>query len=216
MRVVIFAAGGLGKVICEALELEGAHEITGFFDDAKKGKFCGYPILGKCSQYKTLCQKLKIEAAIVAFGYHFLNKRLLYCKKINGEKTIDSVNVIHPSAIISLEAKLGRGIYIGPGVIINPGARVGDNSIIWSGTVIEHDNLIGKNVFVAPGVNTAGYTKIGDSSFIGMGANIAKAEIGKNVTVAAGSLVLKDVKSNKYISGIPARIIREKRKASYV
>ena len=216
MRVAIFAAGGLGKVICEALSLEGAHEVAGFFDDAKKGKFCGYPILGRCSQYKTLCQRLKIEAAIVAFGYHFLDKRLLYCKKINGEKTLDFVNVIHPSAIISPEAKLGRGIYIGPGVIINPGARVGDNSIIWSGVIIEHDNFIGKNVFIAPGVNTAGYARIGDASFIGMGSNITNVKIGKNVTVAAASLVLKDVKSNKYISGIPAKVVRDKKKLTYV
>lgn len=216
MRVAIFAAGGLAKVICEALKLNGQHEIVGFFDDAKKGSFCGYPILGKCSDYKKLAARLRLQGVIIAFGYRFLDKRLLYCRKIKDAKTLDFVNAIHPQAIISPDAKIGKGVYAGPGVIINPGAKIGDNSIIWSGAIIEHDNVIGKNVFITPGVRTAGYARIGDNSFIGMGANIAKAKIGRAVTVAAASLVLNDIKSHKYVLGIPARIVRTKKKNTYV
>ena len=216
MRVAIFSAGGLAKVVCEALKLQGQHEIAGFFDDRKKGKFCGYPILGKCSQFRNLCKKLEIEGLFVAFGYNFLDKRLSYCKEISKEKGLDLVNAVHPTAIIASDAKITRGVYVGAGVIINPGTKIGDNSVIWSGAIIEHDNNIGKNVFICPGVRTAGYTEIGDNSFIGMGANIAKAKIGRNVTVGSASLVLDDVKSNNYIIGTPAKIIKTKKKPSYV
>ena len=216
MRVAIFAAGGLAKVVCEAIELVGEHRLIGFFDDVKRGKFCRYPILGKCSQYKKLCLKLKIEGVFVAFGYNFINERIRYCAGIKKEGRLELVNAIHPETIISPDVKLGRGIYIGPGVIINPGARIGDNSIIWTGATIEHDNHIGKNVFITPGVRTAGYVTIGKNSFNGMGANIAKARLGKNVTVGAASLVLDDIKPNKYVFGAPARVIKTKRKTAYV
>lgn len=216
MKVAIFAAGGLAKVVCEALKLRGQHKIVGFFDDTKKGQFCGYPILGKCFQYRNICKKLKIEAVIIAFGYYFLDKRLLYYKKIANEKKIDFVNAIHPKVIVSADAKIGRGVYIGPGVIINTGAKIGDNSVIWSGAIIEHDNIIGKNVFITPGVKTAGYAEVGDNSFIGMGTNITKVKIGKNVTVGAASLVLDDIKSNKYAFGIPAKIVKTKKDNTYV
>jgi len=216
MKVAIFSAGGLAKVVCEALELQGQHNIAGFFDDRKKGKFCGYPILGKCSRFRSLCKKLEIKGLFVAFGYNFLDKRLFYRKEIARVKGLDIVNVAHPTAVISPDAKIAGGVYVGPGVIINPGTKIGDNSVIWSGVIIEHDNNIGKNVFICPGVSTAGYTEIGDNSFIGMGANIARAKIGRNVTVSSASLVLNDVKSNKYIMGIPAKIIRTKKISSYV
>ncbi|MBU3911968.1 MAG: acetyltransferase [Candidatus Omnitrophica bacterium] len=216
MRIAIFAAGGLGKVICDALKKDGSHDIVGFFDDKKKGKFFGYPILGKCGQYQALCKRLNIQGLIVAFGYFFLDKRLSYYKKILNSKKLHLVNAVHPKAIISDDVKIGQGIYIGPGVIVNPGTRIGDNSVVWSGAIIEHDNIIARNVFITPGVKTAGYTKIGDNSFVGLAANIAKSNIGKNVTVAAGSLVLSDIKSNSYVCGVPARTIKIKKRLAYV
>ena len=216
MRVAILAAGGLSKVISEALELEDKHSIVGFFDDKKRGSFLGYPVIGKCSEYKEICRRLKIEALVIGFGYYFLKQRLFYYKSILKDNKLKLISAIHPKAVISAHARIGRGVYIGPGVIINPGASIGNNSVIWSGTIIEHDNFIGENVFIAPGVRTAGYAEIGDNSFIGMGTNIAKVKIGKDVTVGAASLVLEDVKSNKYVLGIPAKIIRTKKKASYV
>lgn len=216
MRVAILAAGGLAKVVCDALKNEGRHNIVGFFDDKKKGEFFGHPVLGKCSQYAVLCKRFQIEGLIIAFGYHFLDKRLSYYNKILSNKKLHLVNAIHPTAIISPDARIGQGVYVGPGVIINPGTKIGNNSVIWSGAIIEHDNIIGKNVFITPGVKTAGYTKIDDKTFIGMGSNIAKAKIGRNVTVGAGSLVLADIKANSYVFGIPAKIIKIKKRNTYV
>ena len=216
MKVAIFAAGGLGKVICEALCMEGKHKIAGFFDDKKKGKFCGYPILGRCSEHKKICKKFKIEAVIIGFGYFYQSVRNLYYTKIFKNKDLLFVNAVHPTAVISPLANIGRGIYIGPQVVINPGTKIGDNTVIWAGTIIEHDNIIGKNVFITPGVRTAGYTEIGDNTFIGMGANIAGVKIESQVTVGAGSLVLDDVVRSKYIRGVPAKTIKKKNKSSYV
>ena len=216
MKIAIFAAGGLGKVVCEALRLKRRDRIAGFFDDAKKKTFCGYPVLGKCDDFKNICGRLKIKGVFLGFGYNFLDQRLFYCQRILKEKALSLVNAIHPTAIISPDAKIGNGVYIGPGVIVNPGTKIGDNSVIWSGTIVEHDNIIGKNVFICPGVRTAGYVEIGDNSFIGMSASIAKAKIGENVTIGAASLVLDDVDSNKHVIGAPARALTTKKRLSYV
>jgi len=216
MRIAILAAGGLTKVMLEAVELEGQHEIIGLLDDSKKGSFAGYPIMGKCSQYKKICQKLDIEGLIIGFGFRFLSQRLNYYHSIVKDKTLSLVSAIHPQSIISPKAKLGQGVYVGPGVIINPGARIGDNSVIWSGSIIEHDNLIGKNVFITPGVKIAGYARLGENAFIGMGATIDKVNIGANVTVGASSLVLNNVSANQYVLGSPAKLIRKKKAIAYV
>ncbi len=216
MKIAIFAAGGLGKVACEALSLKGQNKIAGFFDDAKKKTFCGYPVLGRCDDFKNICVGSKIKGVFLGFGYNFLDQRLSYCKRILKEKALSLVSAIHPTAIVSPDAEIGKGVYIGPGVIINPGTKIGDNSVIWAGAIVEHDNTIGKNVFICPGVRTAGYVEIGDNSFIGMSANIAKAKIGENVTIGAASLVLDDVDSNKYVIGTPVKVLGTKKRLSYV
>ncbi len=52
---------------------------------------------------------------------------------------------IHPSAVISPEARLGEGVEIGPYSIIGPDVSIGANTIIGSHVVIEEQTDIGEN-----------------------------------------------------------------------
>ncbi len=52
---------------------------------------------------------------------------------------------IHPSAIVSPEAKLGVDVQVGPFSIIGPHVEIGDNSIIHSHVVIDGHTKIGKS-----------------------------------------------------------------------
>ena len=57
----------------------------------------------------------------------------------------------------------------------------------------------------------AGNVKIGKNCWIGLGTKIIEnCVIGDNVFVAAGSLVTKDIKSNSFVKGIPAKYARKK------
>ena len=74
---------------------------------------------------------------------------------------------------------------------------------------------IGKNATVAPNVLLGDRKpfhsekiEIGDNVYIGTGARIlGPVTIGNNVTIAANSVVIKDVPDNCVVSGIPAKII---------
>ncbi len=51
----------------------------------------------------------------------------------------------------------------------------------------------------------------GELSFIGIGATIIQEiKIGKNVTIGAGSVVIKDIPDNVIALGNPAKIINNK------
>ena len=215
-RALILGAGGLGKAIHEAFLSGRIYRTAGFLDDEKRGMFCRRPVLGKISDVSRIAKTSKAAHVIVALGYQYLKERAGLFEKLKRDSSLHVVNAVHRSAKLAKDVTLGTGIFIGMHVTVNAGTAIDDNSVIWTGSVIEHDNRIGKHVFIATGVITAGYVTIEDDVFVGMGAVIAKATIGKNATVGAGSLVLNNVASSAYVKGSPAKVSSQKAERSYL
>lgn len=102
-------------------------------------------------------------------------------------------SLISPAAFISPNSSLASGVAIMPGVIINL-AQIGENSIINTGAIIDHDSVIGNNCFIGPGVIMGGFCNVGDNCFIGLGTSIRNGiKIADGVTVGMGSIVTKDI-----------------------
>ncbi|WP_430460659.1 bifunctional UDP-N-acetylglucosamine diphosphorylase/glucosamine-1-phosphate N-acetyltransferase GlmU [Thalassolituus sp. LLYu03] len=119
------------------------------------------------------------------------------------------------------EAKVAADCNIGPYARLRPGsdlrthARVGNfcevkKSVIGEGSKVNHltyigDASIGKDVNVGAGTITCNYdgvnkfkTEIGDNAFIGSNSSlVAPAKIGAGATVAAGSVITKEVADNQ-------------------
>jgi sugar O-acyltransferase (sialic acid O-acetyltransferase NeuD family) len=215
-KVLILGAGGLGKAIHEAFISRGEFEVAGFLDDNRQGTFCGLPILGPIDSAGVTAEKNRVTHAVVALGYQFQTRRHEIYKKISTTTKLQPANAVHASVVLAKDVKLGKGIFLGMNACVNAGTTIGDNTVVWTGAIIDHDNEIGKNVFMATGAMTAGYVTIEDHVFIGMGAKIAKAHIGENATVGAGALVLKDVERFTYVKGIPAVLFAKKTTPSYL
>lgn len=209
----MLGAGGLCKVMLDVLQSSKGHRVIGLLDDYVTGSFCGLPILGKMSSLGQVWSR-GIRGVVLAVGDQFLQVRLRLIEAIRASN-LRAVNVIHRTAWVSPSASLGAGIYVGPNATIHAGASVSDFCVIWTGSVIEHDNRIGENVFIGPSVTTAGYTEIERDVFIGIGAVVLKAKLGQLATVSAGSLVTKDVAPRTVVMGIPAKPVRRKREIAY-
>ena len=101
---------------------------------------------------------------------------------------------IHPAT------RMGFGIMLdhGTGLVIGETAVVGDNCSILQNVTLggngketgDRHPKIGRNVLLAAGAKILGNIEVGDCS-----------------KVAAGSVVLKDVPSNKTVAGVPAKIV---------
>jgi sugar O-acyltransferase (sialic acid O-acetyltransferase NeuD family) len=117
-------------------------------------------------------------------------------------------NIIHPSAIIMSEVKLGEGVQILAGAIVQTGCVIGNNSIINTGAIVDHDCIIGEHVHVAPGAVLSGGVHIGTMSHIGTSSTVIQGiKIEEWVTIGAGAVVLNDIPKGKTAIGIPARIM---------
>jgi UDP-3-O-[3-hydroxymyristoyl] glucosamine N-acyltransferase len=54
---------------------------------------------------------------------------------------------IHPTAVIHISARIGRGAHIGPYVVINRDVEIGNHAVVLAHTVIYRDVKIGDNFF---------------------------------------------------------------------
>ncbi len=157
---------------------------------------------------------------------------------IYGEIEIGSDTIIYPHTVIEGKVKIGRSCHIGPfahlrcGTILEDAVQIGNfveivRSKIFSGAKIKHhsyigDATIGKDANIGAGTITANYdgknknpTFIGDGAFIGVGTIlIAPVKVGKKAVTGAGSVLTKnkDVPQGVTVVGIPAKILKKKRK----
>ncbi|WP_230978971.1 LbetaH domain-containing protein [Flavobacterium supellecticarium] len=88
--------------------------------------------------------------------------------------------------------------------------------IVQKRTFTDHDCTIGSDCHIgefseiSPGVNISGNCKIGAYRNIGTNATILpKITIEKNVVIAAGAFVIKDLPDNCMAAGVPAVIKKE-------
>jgi acetyltransferase-like isoleucine patch superfamily enzyme len=145
---------------------------------------------------------------------------IIYCGCTIGMNTL-----IADLATVRENVVIGSKTIVGRGVAVENYCEVGSNCKLETNAYITAYSKLEDNVFIAPGVvtsndNYAGRTKERFNNFKGVtvkkGARIgAQATIlpGKVIYedgfVAAGSVVTKDVVSEKIVAGNPAKVIRD-------
>lgn len=208
MQTVIIGAGGHGKVVLEILRLAGQHEIFGFIDaDPFRigDRVLGVPVLGDVNLLPKLKRK-DVRAAIIAIGD---NRVRLGYQEYVAAAGMELINAVHPSAVISPTAKLGRGVVVGAGAVIGVDAQVEDLAIINTSAVVEHECHVGLAAHIAPGAVLAGLVRVQAGALVGLGARINPClTIGPHAVVGAGAVAIVDVPEGATVVGIPAKPIQ--------
>lgn len=202
--VVIFGAGGHGKVVLDIL-LNAGHTVVGFLDEdvSKIGsEVCGYKVLGDWS-YFTETSTISIALGI---GNNEVREKVYKKAKQFG---CPIFTAIHPKSTISQFASIGEGVVVMPGAVINPGVTILDGVVINTGATVDHDCILEKFCHIWPGAHLAGTVRIGAYSYIGTGsAVIQNLTIGKQVVVGAGAAVVCDIADNVTVVGVPAKVLK--------
>ena len=199
------ADGHAGSVL-DALSCFNNINVVAFFDNTPNKinkKIYGIPVIGDIGKISEF-EDEKIDVFHVTIGH---NKARFDIYNELEAMGLQFLSIIHPTAIISSSAKIGKGCFIGANAVIQNNVDINDYSIINTGAIIEHDNVIGKAVHIAPSACTAGKVTIHDLSFIGIGALvIPEITIGYGAFINAGVLVKKNVEDGLTMVGYTAKI----------
>lgn len=208
-KIIVIGCGEHARMTIDNIKEQGMYEIFGLTTntDAELGKrIYGYPVLCKDDGIKALLKKNPdIKGYILGVGN--MKARLALYTWL--DKILEAVNVIHPMAIVSEHAAIGKGNLIEAFTKVANGAKLGNHCIINSFSAVNHDQVIGDNVLIAGNVSMAGKS-IGDHTIIADGASIAfKKSVGKKCIIGDGSVVTKDIPDHSIAYGNPARVIRK-------
>ncbi len=200
-RLVIIGASAMGRETY-AYAQEAGMPVKGFLDSRADilGERMGYPpILGSVEDYR-------IEASdvfVCAVGDPNIKRRYA---QIVRERGGDFVSIIHPTAYIGMNMRIGKGCIVAPHASVSNDTTLGDHVIVNLNASISHDNVISTGCTICPGCHLAGWVTLGEDVFIGIGACIIPhVSLGARVFVAAGALVTKSCDTGRLL-GVPARL----------
>ncbi len=213
-KILLVGAGQHARVVLYNIQEQNKYDVIGILDKnldkAKEEKFFeGISILDidySKVDLKELKEKLGTDKFFISFGNMKYRKKVWELFKNSGW---NSVNIIHPNAVISKNAKLGEGILIECGCLITPNPIIGDNVVVNTGSQVNHDNIIENHVYIASGVVLSGGVKIGENTLLDDGVIVTLGrEVGKNSLIGAGAVITKNLEDNIVAYGNPAKVIR--------
>ena len=163
----------------------------------------GVPVIGgmdKLSDFST-----EITDIFVAIGDNAERKKISSEIQALGFELIE---LVHKSAILTTNVKIGAGSLVCAGAILNPDVTIGEGCIINTGAIVDHETTIEDFAHIAPGVKIAGRVSIGELTFVGIGSVIIdKIKIGARAIIGASSVILGDVAEGEKVVGIYKRKI---------
>jgi UDP-perosamine 4-acetyltransferase len=206
--VVIYGAGGHGKVVADVLERDPAIEVIGWLDDDPRrvgAAFFGHPVLGGLAEVPRLLAR-GVGHAVVAIGDNPSRERLARVLAGHG---MAFARAVHPAAQLGRGVTVGAGAVIMAGEVVNADSTIGEHAIVNTGATVDHDCRVGRAAHVAVGAHLAGGVTVGDLTLIALGAGVGpNVAVGARVVVGAGAVVLDDLPDDARAVGIPARPLR--------
>lgn len=190
----LYGASGHAKVIIDILRANNEPIEALFDDNTEITSILNYPVLRPTEVRGPL---------IITIGSNTVRKRI-----VNSLSVVFG-NAIHPSAIVSEEAKIGEGTVVMQGAIIQSCSVIGKHVIINTGASVDHECVIGDYAHISPHATLCGNVTVGEGTWVGAGTTVIPGvRIGKWCVIGAGSVVTKDIPDGVLAVGNRCKIIK--------
>ena len=195
--LVIVGCGGHARSIADVALNNGYKTLVFVDEEAREDeKFFGFNVVSDFSI-------LRNEKNIL-FGIGDNVRRENYYARFS-----NVFSLISKDAYIGIDSIIENGVFVGHNAHVGPMTKIGENTIINTHAIVEHECTIGSHSHVSVNSVVAGRCNIGSLVFIGAGAIIKDGvNICSNVTVGAGAVVVKDICESGVYVGSPVKKIK--------
>lgn len=169
-KLVLVGGGGHAKVILAAIQacnhMQPTYEVMGIYDDAQQEIILGLPRLGSLQDLAELTDEA--VTVVLAIGSNALRAQLA-----SEHSHVQFATIIHPTAVIEPDVKIGDGTVVMAGTIIQASVQVGQHCIINTGAILDHDVCIGNYSHIAQRVTLTDGVQVGQHCLLQAGTTVA-------------------------------------------
>jgi len=207
-HLIIIGARGCGRGTYETATTMKKYgidfDIKGFLDD-KVDALNGYkgypPIVDSVEHYEVQPD----DVFVCALGDVSYKKKYVDLILAKGG---EFMTIIHKTAYVSANARIGKGCIIGSFAKIDCDVNIGDHVIIQDHATVGHDSKVGAYSILDCYCFMGGFSSIG--TMVTMHTRsilIPNKNIGDNSTINVASVVIYNVKPDSIMIGNPARCL---------
>ncbi len=204
-ELIIVGAGGFGREVYRwAKDIEkvsNSWRVIGFLDDnpsALEGYQNYPPIIGSPLKY------LPAENQVFVCAIGDTKAKLKVCRSLE-KVDANFTTLIHPSATLGGNIKIGDGSILCPRVVITTDVFVGKYVILNVGASVGHDSTIADGCTINAHADINGFVNLKEGVFVGShGSILPNTVVGDFATIGAGSVAINRVKPGTTIFGVPA------------
>lgn len=208
-NLLIIGARGFGREIynlaLESIGYETEFIIKGFLDDKKKALdgYEGYPpIINSVENYTVQAD----DVFVCALGDVIYKKQYV---DILQTKKGHFINLIHRSATIGKNTKMGMGCIVCRNVNISCDITIADFVTFQPFVTIGHDAVIGNYCHLNTYSFMGGFSQLEDMVTLHTGAILLPhVKVEKGAVVGASSVAVRKVKSGTTVYGNPATLLK--------
>lgn len=211
-RIVLYGAGGFGRETAYLIDVinycyPGTYWFLGFLVDKEyftpNTVINGYPLLGTDEWILNNKDVYCVCTIANNDAREEIQKRLM-------NQGVMFETLIAPNLPIPPTASIGCGCVISGNVALSVNCKIGDGVFLNNSVTVGHDVSIGDYTSIMPGTGISGGCNIGRKVYIGGHAFVVpQKNIGDKAVVAAGSIVFRNVKDSTTVLGNPAKRMSE-------
>lgn len=199
VQVVVIGSGGFAEEIIDYLRVLPSVSLVGVADDHLRGEapasVRGAPFLGTFEAALVAHPQARF---VVAAGRPAFREDS--CEQVLAAGR-ELFTVVHPSALVAPDAKLGPGCVIAPFAIVNAGARLGTGSVLNVFSSVGHGARVGAYTVLSPYAAINGWAQTGQACFLGTRATIyPRVRIGDRCEIDTHSYAKADVEDRMIVT----------------
>ena len=212
-QLLLFPFGGNARealmTVLDINKIKKEWDILGFIDDnisVRQENCAGVKVLGD----RSLLSKYP-DASILAVPGNAENYHQR-ADVITSLAVMPSrfARIIHPTAVVSVNARIGFNTLVMAHVVVGCGASVGNHCVILANTTIAHETVVEDFCCIGASVVLSGGVWLKSNCYIGSGTSVRDSlTVGKRSLIGLGSNVVKDIDPGVVAVGNPARPIRK-------